>query len=78
MATICTESTLVLFEFSSDDPGFRSRLFAAIDADECPDFTRSLGGDGPGRNYAALWRPEHAEAVRVWARSFGADRTTRP
>ena len=68
---IFIETPLVMFEFSSDDEGFRSRLFKAIDADECPDFTRSLGGSG--RNYAALWRPEHADAVRTWARSVGAE-----
>jgi hypothetical protein len=71
MSTVYTETTLVLFDFSSDDETFRSRLFAAIYADLCPDFTRSLGGSD--RNYAALWRPEHADAVRAWARSVGAE-----
>lgn len=70
-ATTCMETALVLFEFSSDDPEFRSRLFAAIEADQCPDFTRSFGGSG--RSYAALWRPERAEAVRAWARSIGME-----
>lgn len=75
-ATVYTEATLVLFDFSSDDETFRSRLFAAIDSGQCPDFVRSFGGSG--RNYAALWRPERAEAVRVWARSVGADPVNAP
>lgn len=70
-ATVYTETALVLFEFSSDDETFRSRLFEAILADQCPDFARSLGGSS--RNYAALWRLEHVEAVRAWARSVGAE-----
>jgi len=68
--TFCTENTLVLFNFSSDDETFRSQLLSAIIAGKCPDFERSFGGSG--RSYAALWKPEHADAVRAWAQSVGA------
>lgn len=69
--TVAIEDVLVLFEFSSDDMAFRHQLFMAIDARECPDYARSLGGTG--RNWSGLWRPEHAEGVRTWARSIGAE-----
>jgi hypothetical protein len=72
--TTCTETSLVLvmFKFSSDDDQFRARLFDAILSDRCPDFECSLGSpSGTGHSCTALWRPEHADAVRAWARSIG-------
>ena len=68
--TYYTANTLVLFHFSSYDETFRSQLLSAIIAGKCPDFECSFGGSG--RSYAALWKPEHADAVRAWAQSVGA------
>lgn len=71
-ASVKVLPALVMFEFSSNDPGFRKHLFDAIIDDSCPDFECSLGSPSlTGRTYTALWRTEHAEAVRTWARSFG-------
>lgn len=68
------KTALIMFKFSSDDDQFRTRLFQAILDDQCPDFERSLGSpSGTGRSYTALWRPEHAGAVRAWARSIGVE-----
>lgn len=63
---------LVRFEFTTDDPKFRNRLFGAIFKNQCPDFECSLGSpSGTGSSYTALWRAEHADAVQAWARSSG-------
>jgi hypothetical protein len=63
---------LVMFEFSSDNALLCKRLLAAILDDACPDFECSLGSpSGKGNSYTALWRVEHAEAVRAWAQSIG-------
>jgi len=65
---------LVMFEFSSDDPGFRKRLLDAILDDHCPDFECSLGSPGlTGKSYTALWRAERAKAVCLWAESIGSE-----
>ena len=62
----------VMFEFSSDNALLCKRLLAAILDDACPDFECSLGSpSGKGNSYTALWRVEHAEAVRAWAQSIG-------
>lgn len=63
---------LVMFEFASDDPQLRKRLCDAILCNQCPDFECSLGSpNGTGSSYTALWRAEHADAVRSWAQSIG-------
>jgi len=63
---------LVMFELSSDNSLLCKQLLTAILDDECPDFECSLGSpSGKGNDYTALWRVEHAEAVRNWAQSIG-------
>lgn len=63
---------VIMFKFSTDDNQFRSRLLHAIFGGQCPDFECSLGDpSGTGCDYTAMWRPEHADAVRTWARSVG-------
>jgi len=71
-ANVKTLPALVMFELSSDDHLLRKRLFVAISEGTCPDFECSLGSpSGKGDSYTALWRAEHAEAVRAWAQSVG-------
>lgn len=68
--TSASETPLVLFEFVGDDWNFRKLLLTAIETRAMPDYSFQLGGSS-GRNYAALWRPEHADAVRAWAKANG-------
>ncbi len=63
--TAATETPLVLFEFDGDDYTYRKRMFDALLRGQLPDFWRSIGGSD-GRRFSALWRPEHAAAVRSW------------
>jgi hypothetical protein len=63
-----------MFKFSPDDVQFRGLLFEAIYNDRCPNFEISLGETGS--DYTALWRPEHADAVRTWAQSVGINVTS--
>lgn len=64
------QRALVMIEFSTDDDCFRLRLYGAIRDRACPDFAVMTGGSG--RYVCALWRPEDAESVRVWAVGIGA------
>lgn len=66
-AQVKSMPALVMFTFSPGDDQFRGLLFEAICTDRCPDFEIALGETGSG--YCALWRPEHADAVRTWAKS---------
>lgn len=61
-----SETPLVLFEFVGDDWNFRKLLLTSIRDRALPDYNFQLGGSS-GRNYAALWKPEHADEVRAWA-----------
>jgi hypothetical protein len=68
---------LIMFEFSSDDDQLRKHLCDAILDGKCPDFECSLGSpSGKGDSYTALWRVEHAAAVRTWAQSIGLNLNT--